>query len=359
MTSQRSIRRVCAAMAATVSVALLAACGGGSSDAPSSTAKGGAAAPATIRVALTSPTQPNWVATKYGVLTYGKDFGLNMTPEDFTTFESHSIATQTVLSGKADVVAGSFVSDLLLIDKGQKFKAFCPYISQDDFVIAGANGVKTIGQLFDKGTRVAMDSPGGAGSVIFDAMIQAAGESRSTGDMPNPQILESSGLRESAYAAGKVDATVIHEAQYKEAAPQVKQPVVIATLYKEVPNYLKEVQAAPTAWLDKNTETAASYCAAVLKGMRVLKGDFSLFQQASQKYSETEKLDEATLKTIHGLIAEYGFWPSEDGGLDKKTVDFMSQVAVKSGLIKKAPAYEDVVDRRVLDRALEILKEKS
>lgn len=308
----------------------------------------------TLRVAGTSPTQPNWMATKYGVTTYGPELGLDMTVDDFVTFDSHSVATQTVLGGQADIVAGSFVSTLLLINQGQDFKAFCPYISQDDFVIAGANGVDSIDQLFDPSVRVAMDSPGGAGSVIFDAMLQAMGETRTTADMPGQQILESSGLRTSAYAAGEVDVTIVHEPQYDQAAPQVTDPVIIATLYKEVPNYLKEAQAAPASWLEENFESAATYCASVLLGMRELNGDEEKFVEVANEFSEIDPLDEETLRASHKLIAEHGFWPGEDGGLNKDVVDFMGEVAVKSGLLDEAPAWEDVVATDVLARAVEI-----
>jgi ABC-type nitrate/sulfonate/bicarbonate transport system substrate-binding protein len=356
--SHRSVRRSAALV---LSISLLAACGNGDDAGDSGGGEAGGqqdAGPFTITVANTSPVLPTYVATKYGVLTYGDEFNLDMTEEDFLTFDSHSVAAQSVLSGEADVVAGSFVSTLLLVAQGQKMQAFCPYIAQDDFVIAGANGVDSVDELFDPNVRVAIDSPGGAGSVIFDAMLQALGEERTTADMPGQQILESSGLRTSAYAAGEVDATVIHEPQYAEAAPQVEDPVIIASLWEEVPEYLKEVQAAPQAWLEENVEAAAGYCAATLKGMRELQDDVDAFITAAQEYTETDKgLDEETLRETHELINEYGFWPAEDGGLGEEKVAFMADVAVKSGLLDEAPAYEDVVNRKVLDRALELLDE--
>ena len=370
MTHNRPSRRRYAVTSVFLSLSLVAACGGGGDQEEADGADTGSgqqdagggqqdAGPFTITVANTSPVLPTYVATKFGVLTYGDEFNLDMTEDDFLTFDSHSVATQSVLSGEADVVAGSFVSDLLLIDQGQEVQAFCPYISQDDFVIAGANGVDTVEELFDPDTRVAIDSPGGAGSVIFDAMLQALGEERTTADMPGQQVLESSGLRTSAYAAGEVDATVIHEPQYQEAATQVQDPVIIASLWEEVPQYLKEVHAAPRSWLEENTEAAASYCAAALKGMRELQADEELFIEASQQYAQTEELDEETLRETHRLINEYGFWPAEDGGLGEEQVAFMGDVAVKSGLIEEAPAYEDVVNREVLDRALEMVDEQS
>src|SRR5690606_2565177 len=105
-----------------------------------------------------------------------------------------------------------------------------------------------------------------------------------------------SGLRTSAYAAGEVDVTIVHEPQFDDAAPQVKDPVIIATLYKEVPNYLKEAQAAPAKWLEENFETAATYCAAVLIGMAELNDDVEKFVEVANEFSEVDPLDEATLR---------------------------------------------------------------
>jgi ABC-type nitrate/sulfonate/bicarbonate transport system substrate-binding protein len=348
----RSRTRRGALTAALLAAALFAA-GCGSSD----TGATGADGEKTIRIANTSSTQPTFVATKYGVLKYGPDFGLKMSVGDWKTFDSHAVGTQTVLSGQADVVAGSFVSDMVLAEKGQKFKAFCPYISNDDFVLVGANGVTSVSQLFEPGRRIAIDSPGGAGAIILNAILAASGEKRTVADIENAQILESSGLRLSAYAAGKVDATVVHKLQYNSAESKVKQPTIIASLYESVPVFVKEVHAAPAKWLDENLDTAAAYCAGVIKGMRELKQDAALFKEAVDKYAEDKPDSQADLDEVYGLVQKYDFWP-EDGGLNEKNVQFMGEVAVQSGLLKSVPKFEDVVDPRPIEMALKMLAEQ-
>jgi ABC-type nitrate/sulfonate/bicarbonate transport system substrate-binding protein len=333
---------------------LAAACGGGDSGESGDKKDGAITAP---RVANTSSTQPTFVATKYGVMKYGPDFGLKMALSDWKTFDSHAVGTQTVLSGKADIVAGSFVSDMVLAEKGQKFKAFCPYISNDDFVLVGANGLNSVSQLFEPGRRIAIDSPGGAGAIILNAILAAAGEKRTVADIKDAQILESSGLRLSAYAAGKVDATVVHKLQYNSAEDKVKEPKIIASLYEQVPVFVKEVHAAPAKWLDANLETAAAYCAGVIKGMRELKNDQKLFNEAVDTYAEDKPDNPADLAEVFGLVQKYDFWP-EDGGLSEANVKFMAEVAMQSGLLTKMPVYSDVVDPRPLEMALKMLDKK-
>ena len=51
---------------------------------------------------------------------------------------------------------------------------FCPYVSMDDFVLAGANGVNNAGQLFEPSTRVGIDSPGGAGAIVLNALLSGS-----------------------------------------------------------------------------------------------------------------------------------------------------------------------------------------
>lgn len=350
--------RLWAAASTAAALTLLSACGGG--DEPSDEEGGGEAAATSLQVANTSPTQPGFVPAKYGAIELGDQFGLEMTLDNFTTFDSHAVATQAVLSGEADVVAGSLVSHMLLREQGQDFQAFCPYISQDDFVIVGANGVDSIEQLFDPDTRVALDSPGGAGDIILNAMLQAVGEERTAADIPGVQILESSGLRTSAYAAGEVDATVIHDYQYFEAESQATDPVIIASLFDEVPEFTKEAHAAPASWLEENSELAANYCAAVLAGMRELSDDYDTWVQAVEDFADVEEMpDEETLQNLHAAAVEYGFWPGEDGGLGQEQIDFMGSVGVNSGLLEEAPSYEEFVNTDVLNRALEIVEEQS
>lgn len=306
-----------------------------------------------LRVAITSPTQPSYVETIYGPVHYGAEFGLNITADDFRIFDSHATATQTVLAGQADIVGGSFVSHLIIRERGLDFKMFCPFVNMDDFVMAGRNGVTEVEQLFDPDTRVAIDSPGGASGVILNAMLQAAGTGKTIADLPNVRILESSALRSSVFVADGVDATVIHLTQFKQAAEQVSDAVIITTLYKDVPVFIKEAFAAPASWLEENLELAASFCASVLKAARELPRDFDLFVSAVNEFVGVPP-SEAMLRETFDLISTYEFWP-KNGDLEPEAIIQMAKMAVLSGVLEEVPDPNEVVDRRPMNRALELL----
>ena len=264
-----SARRTAAVAAVS---ALLVAVGGGVVGAGTdTTAPAGGGEVGDVTFAWTSPTQPTFVNRDYGIVEEGPAFGLNATVDDMLTFDSHAVATQAVLSGDADVVGGSFVSNMLVNQQGEDFKAFCPFVKNDDFVLVSSPGIDAIGDIFADDVSVALDSPGGAGDIILNAMLQAAGEERTTADIPGIQILESSGLRTTAFAAGDVDVTLVHLTQYNsEILPAVPDAQIISRLYEDVPTFLKETFAAPSSWIDENLETAAAICAAVISGSRTL-----------------------------------------------------------------------------------------
>ena len=153
---------------------------------------------------LGSQPQASQIPLVYGVGHYGADFGLAISVEqNVTKFDSHTDAVQTLLDGKAQVMGTSFSAILDAREQGEDVKMFCPYVSMDDFVLAGANGVNTAGQLFDPSTRVGIDSPGGAGAIVAQRDVERRRRAaRRRRDIPTQQIIESSSARTAAWAAG-------------------------------------------------------------------------------------------------------------------------------------------------------------
>lgn len=310
------------------------------------------------RVALTSPTQPSYVQTVYGPVHYGEEFGLPMTIDDFQYFDSHATATQTVLAGQADIIGGSLVSHFLIREAGEDFKVFCPFVSQDDFVLSGRNGVETIEQLLDPETRVGVDSPGGAGDIILNAILEANGVDATVADLPNAIVLESSGLRTTSWAADQLDATIIHLPQHNQAVEEggITDAVIISALYEDVPVFVKEAYAAPADWLEENLDVATAFCASVLKAARELSADFDLYVEAVNEFVG-EPPDEEALEEVWTLISEHDFW-SQESGLSPEGITFMGEMAVRAGVLEEVPDAEEVLDTRAMEAALEMLEEE-
>lgn len=306
-----------------------------------------------LRVVLGSQPQASQIPLVYGVDHYGGDFGLAISVDQTVAiFDSHIDAVQTFFDGEAQVMATSFSAILDAREQGEDVKIFCPYVSMDDFVLAGANGVNTASQLFEPSTRVGIDSPGGAGAIVLQALLSGIGESRDMHELPNQLIIESSSARTAAWAAGELDATVIHDTQYDGAQATVDRPVLIATLYDNAPGFIKVAQAARADWLAQNRELAARYCATTLRAMRELRSDFALFQAAVDEYIE-EPPSEASLRELFALIEQYPFW-TDEGGLSDDSVQFMIDIASESGVLINPMDAADIVDRETLSRAVEL-----
>ncbi|WP_461416673.1 substrate-binding domain-containing protein [Gordonia sp. GN26] len=265
---------------------------------------------------------------------------------------THTDAVKTLSDGDAEVLATSFSAILDARERGEDLKVFCPYVSMDDFVLAGANGVDTAGQLFEPSTRVGVDSPGGAGAIVLNALLSGIGEARDVHEIPNPRIIENATARTEAWATGQLDATVIHDTQFDAARSTVDRPVLIATLYENAPGFLKVAQAAEAGWLAQNRELAARYCATTLRAMTTLKSDFALFRAAVGEYVD-EPPSEQSLRELYDLIQKYPFW-TEDGGLSDDSVGFMIDIATESGVLTQPMNAGDVVDREALRRAVEL-----
>lgn len=306
-----------------------------------------------LRVVMGSQPHASQIPLVYGVGHHAADFDLDISVEqNIISFDAHTNVTQTVRDGKAQVMATSMSTILDAREHGDNVKIFCPYVSMDDFVLAGANGVNTAAQLFDPSTRVGIDSPGGAGAIVLNALLHGVGEPRDVHEIPNQQIIESSSARTAAWAAGTVDATVIHDTQFDGAEATVNQPVRIASLYDNVPSFIKTAQAARADWLEQNRELAARYCATTLRAMRELRGDFALFQTAVEKYVEVPPSEES-LRELFALIQRYPFW-TDDGGLSEDGVQFMIDIATESGVLIHPMNAADIVDRETVSRAVEL-----
>lgn len=169
------------------------------------------AAPESLDIALFSDPQGVVVPLVYGVDNYGDAFDLAISADrNVTIFEDHTSLIDTARAGDIQVMATSVSAILDAREEGEDLKIFCPYVGVDDFVLAGANGVTTVDQLFQSTTRVGVDSPGGASAIVLNALLSGVGETRDIPDIPNQLIIESSRDRTAEWASGALDATVIH-----------------------------------------------------------------------------------------------------------------------------------------------------
>ena len=335
--------------------ALLAACGDDEEAAGNGggSGKGAAKVDPKPKIGLSSTPQPSYLPVISGPVMAGSKFGLSIAKGDVTVLDSSTTLTQSTLSGQVAIAGQSTIAHLLLIDRGQPFKIFATYSLSDDFVIASRGAVKDIQQLKDPKVVVASDSPGGAGQSVFDAMLQAANAGFLVTDIPKKVIVESSGERASALASGDADATVIHVVQANQIQKEKGDVNILAKLYGQVPNFMKEAYAARTDWLDKNLETAAAVTASVIQSSRDLLKDYATFESACKQMID-EPPPAEDLKEVYEIIKGNPVYPT-DGGLTDERIQYMIDLGKKEGILKTDLTPDKVLDRRVMKRALEMV----
>lgn len=336
---------------------ILAACGGddGAETAAGSDDGADSEGVTTPIIGLSSSVQPSYILAMDGPLSYGSQFGMDVTPDDFVSFDSHATVVQAALSGQVEVVGASTLAHLSAISQGQPFRIFAAMNHADDFVIAGRGDVTTLEQLADPEVTVGMDEPGGAGAAIFDAMLLAEGQDFISTDIQDAVVIGSSGGRTSALASGEVDATSIHLHQAESIDEETGDVTIISNLYENVPLFMMQAFAAPEDWLEENPDTAAAFTASLIVSAREMHADYDTFVAAVEE-SIAEPPDDATLQSIWDLATQHDFWPL-DGGLEDDRVQFMIDLAETQGLIEEGLTPDDIVDRRPLEGALELLDE--
>lgn len=352
---QRRWARAAVLLAALVGcAALVAACGGGSDG--GSGAAAGSGQSDHLRIVHTSSLDPGEIAGYVAPIEYGSKVGLpKVTTSDVKTLDSHATAMQVLLSGKADIIGGSFVSDLQAMEQGVPIKAFCPFSSGFAAAIVGRDEVNSLEYLGShKDTPVAIESAGGPVNFFFDLVLQARHIPLTTSGFTNAKIIEDSPQRVSALANGDVKATLINFYQLPPLQKQLGDKVhVLSDVMKDVgKGGIFLAFAAKEDWLQSHSDEAAKFCASVLTADKALTENFNTFKSMSDKYI-TPKVDEATLRTNWEAIKKYELFPFGNA-LTQDAVDLVEKTAVKTDILKAPIPYDKVVDSAVIDKAVSL-----
>jgi ABC-type nitrate/sulfonate/bicarbonate transport system substrate-binding protein len=339
-------------VAAGLGLVVLSACGG-TTDAGSE-GDGGASGGKSVTYAITSPLVPPQIPPYTGPLVFGKDFGLEMTRDNLKTLNSTPTALQLLLSGEIDATSGAFLGYLQAREQQPQLRAFCPEQSTTNAVVVSTNpDVTSLKQLGDEAVRVLVESPGGPNDYFLNEAFGAAGVDLTVESLPNTRIVENMEQRFTALAGGNADVGVVwnyNVADLKETVGADKVHVLAEfTDYPSV--YLAYISTQE--WLDSHQEEAAAFCAAVLKTNREAASDYDVFKGYVNKFGEGAPPEEQ-LRMTWQAANDSSMWPSESG-LAAEDVDPLLEMALKTGQITKELTYEDVVDPRPFEAALELL----
>jgi ABC-type nitrate/sulfonate/bicarbonate transport system substrate-binding protein len=306
-----------------------------------------------VRLAYASSTFPSIVNSRSGPLDYGSKFGLTISKDDLQFFEDHATATQAVLAGQADVVVGSFLSELLVVQAGQDFRAIISSSNGNDLLMVGSGPIDSIDKITSDQAIVAIDTPGGLVNLVYNAMLLAKGIQQNVEKLPNVQVYGDSPPRTQSFLDGKTNVAVVH----KVDMPKVEQALgagnvhILSTLWEDVHGLILETMTAPKKWLDENLDAATALMKACCTANRELAKDFNRYKKAIDDFIPGSGLTEADLKPIWDLARQFEFWPY-NGDMEDSAISFTENVGKQSGVFTGDLPPSQVGDRRALEAAL-------
>ena len=197
--------------------------------------------------------------------------------------------------------------------------------------------------------RVSTDSKGGTAYAELQAMIRESGVDDTTVSMlPNHTILESSGQRQAALAAGQVDAAIMHIDQFWQVQAEKPEAKILARSV-DLPLFPLTGYAALKPWLSANRATATAIVQSVEACTKAFAEDYNEFQAAVKKLIDQPPSD-SDLRKLWDFAVENAIWPV-DGSVSSESYEQAADLAVECEVFLKAPSYSEAVDTRPGDAA--------
>ncbi len=335
----------------------LASCGGDDDDGGSS--GGGDGGSERVRVAVTSGETLGDVPGVSAAIENGDAFDIQASSGDIKRFDSHATAMQVLLSGGAEVVSGSFVSNLKLMEQGREIRVFCGVQNATEENLVGTGETDSIDDLNSGEATVAIDSPGGAADFFLNFLLYAEDSGFYVEDIQNKTILEDGDQRLSAMQNGEADASILAFNEIALLEEQVgKENVnVISVLAEDIGDQAIYIAfAAEASWLDENKDLAARFCATAIDEMNTIGADYDAYKTLIEKYIEPPP-PETDIKQLWDLNKDFTVWP-DTPVISEEQYQANVDVALASGLLKKQIPYDQAIDRSVMDEAKKLLDEK-
>ena len=351
----RRLRPFAVVLISMASIAL-ASCGGDDKGSSGGGADGGSQR---VRVAVTSGETLGDVPGVSAAVENGDAFDIKGSADDIKRFDSHATAMQVLLSGRAEVVSGSFVSDLKLMEQGRDIKVFCGVQNATEENLVGTGKTDSIDDLQSGDATLAIDSPGGAADFFLNFLLYAKDSGFYVDDIDNKTILEDGDQRLSAMQNGEADVSILAFNEIALLEEQVgKENVnVISVLAEDIGDQAIYIAfAAESSWLTENKDLAARFCATAIDQMNKISADYGAYKAMIEKYIEPPPPD-TDIRQLWDLNKDFTVWP-DTPVISEEQYQANVDVALASGLLKEKIPYDQAIDRSVMDQAKKLLAEK-
>ncbi len=362
----KTLRAVAATL---ILMVVAAACAGGDDDGGGGGGGGGDAAQGEygeVKIVLSGASVEDKIPQS-GAWRFGPEFGFSDQDEsDIQAIESHATASQLFLSGRADIMEGTFIVAAQLVQEGQDVRAFCPEEIDTLEHLVGI-GIDDLADITDPDIRVGIDSPGGLINYLMNHVFRARGltndegEPLTTDDLENVKILEDGGLRLAALAQDEIDVGSLDLFEQERLARQVGGEEgdfnLLSVTAQDIEDAVGSVFIAQKEWIDENPDRAAAFCAMIFKATRTLAGDVDEYLEWAEEVTALE-FDEKIQREVWAFSRENGVWPYDASIFNPETVATDIEVLVDTGLLEESTLdleFEEIVDPGPAQQATEML----
>jgi ABC-type nitrate/sulfonate/bicarbonate transport system substrate-binding protein len=310
-----------------------------------------------LRVVWTTEAN-SYIPQAKGPIIYGPNFGLHQKDSDIKEFASHATAVQVLLSGGADIGAGSFTSFTQVAQRGIDLVSFCPIHGDASEILVGVGDVTELSQVKDPSVRVGVDSSGGLINFIMNAVFRSRGLGITVDDLKNVKVLEDGSLRLAGLASGKIDVGSLDPFEKAQLEEQIgKENVHVLSITARDMNALGDSYAARQSWLDSHLDEATAFCASVLKSNREMAKSFALYKKTSNHYIDPNP-GTGALRVNWKLARRYQIWPYNIDLLTPKIVNETVRIGVDSGLLEHSALdldFSEIIDSRPAKAAVKLM----
>ena len=279
-----------------------------------------------------------YVAEKEG---FFKKYGANV---EIRPFDTGTAAARAVLTGDIEVALSPTTLMINQISNTDANAVAFYGFPSSDWVLASTDPTKTTCKDI-VGQPVGVDAVGGARSIALRIMLAGGCPGVKIEDL---QQVPLSSNTAPALVAGQLSLGVLHLDDLAVLAVQGKKTNLVLEMKKTNPTSHYLLVIARQDKLKQNRDDYVRMLAGLIEAARFMQDpkNADRVAEAATPTGHSKEINKAALKQF----LDISFWATNDDGMDRKTLDAMTAVSVKTGGIlpgKKAVNYERLVDSTV------------
>jgi len=290
-----------------------------------------------------------YVAEKEG---FFKKYGANV---EIRPFDTGTAASRAVLTGDIEVALAPTSLVINQISNANANVVTFYGFPSPDWVLASTDPTKTSCKDL-AGQPVGVDAIGAARSIALRIMLSGGCPDVKIEDM---QQVPLSSNTAPAMVAGRLSLGVLHLDDLAVLAVQGKKTNLVLEMKKTNPTSHYLIAVARQDKLAESRDSYVRFLAGIIEAARFMQDpkNADRVADAAAPTGHSKEINKAALKQF----LDIGFWAANDDGLEKKKLDAMIAVSVKTGGIqpgKEPVKYERLVDQSVWKDADALTKKK-